>query len=59
MRDDFSGSNVMLKFSRYRTQCERSFYRALNELNKLQYLRKRSEAIDVGNADARELSTER
>ena len=59
LRDDFSGSNVMLKFSRYRTQCERSFYRALNELNKLQYLRKRSEAINVGNADARELSTER
>jgi len=58
IRDDFSGPNVMLKFSRYRTQCERSFYRALNELNKLQYLRKRSEAIDVGNADASGLSAE-
>jgi hypothetical protein len=45
--NDFTGSNVMLKFSRYKTQSERSLYRALNELNKLQYLRKRSEAIDV------------
>ena len=44
---DFNGSNVMLKFSRYKTQSERSLYRALNELNKLQYLRKRSEAIEV------------
>jgi hypothetical protein len=37
----------MLKFGRYKTQSERSLYRALNELNKLQYLRKRSEAIEV------------
>jgi hypothetical protein len=44
---DFTGSNVMLKFSRYKTQSERSLYRALNELNKLQYLRKRSESIEV------------
>ena len=58
IRDDFCGSNIMLKFSRYRTQCERSFYRALNELNKLQYLRKQSAAIDVDNADARDLSAE-
>ena len=45
--NDFNGSNVMLKFGRYKTQSERSLYRALNELNKLQYLRKRSESIEV------------
>lgn len=48
---DFTGSNIMLKFSRYKTQSERSLYRALNELNKLQYLRKRSEAIDVQDTE--------
>ncbi|MHC4292221.1 MAG: hypothetical protein ACYSTR_08425 [Planctomycetota bacterium] len=47
MVNDFTGSNIMLKFNRYKTQSERSLYRALNELNKLQYLRKRSEAIEV------------
>jgi hypothetical protein len=50
---DFNGSNVMLKFSRYKTQSERSLYRALNELNKLQYLRKRSEAIDVQDTEGK------
>ncbi|MFZ9012211.1 MAG: hypothetical protein ACO20W_10005 [Anaerohalosphaeraceae bacterium] len=50
---DFTGSNVMLKFSRYKTQSERSLYRALNELNKLQYLRKRSEAIDVQDTEGK------
>jgi hypothetical protein len=53
LAEDFTGSNVMLKFSRYRTQSERSLYRALNELNKLQYLRKRSEAIDVQDTEGR------
>ena len=47
LAEDFTGSNVMLKFSRYRTQSERSLYRALNEFNKLQYLRTRREAIDI------------
>ncbi|MFZ9034285.1 MAG: hypothetical protein ACO21J_10090 [Anaerohalosphaeraceae bacterium] len=51
--NDFTGSNVMLKFSRYKTQSERSLYRALNELNKLQYLRKRSEAIDVQDTEGK------
>ena len=46
-KEDFSGPNVMLKFSRYRTQSERTLYRALNELNKLQYLRRQRQAIDV------------
>ena len=49
--NDFTGSNVMLKFGRYKTQSERSLYRALNELNKLQYLRKRSESIDVQDTE--------
>lgn len=47
MLDDFAGSNVLLKFSRYQTQAERSFYRALNELNKLQFLRRQNQAIEV------------
>jgi hypothetical protein len=54
MVNDFNGSNVMLKFSRYKTQSERSLYRALNELNKLQYLRKRSEAIDVQDPEEKQ-----
>ena len=51
---DFTGSNVMLKFSRYRTQSERSLYRALNELNKLQYLRTRREAIDISPSEEKQ-----
>lgn len=47
MLDDFAGSNVLLKFSRYQTQAERSFYRALNELNKLQFIRRQNQAIEV------------
>lgn len=43
--EDFAGSNVLLKFGRYQTQAQRSLYRVLNELNKLQYLRKRNESI--------------
>ena len=46
-KEDFSGPKVILKFSRYRTQSERTLYRALNELNKLQYLRRQRQAIDV------------
>ncbi|MHC5083568.1 MAG: hypothetical protein ACYTET_06480 [Planctomycetota bacterium] len=37
--EDFEDSNVLLKFGRYKTQSERSFYRALNELQKRQFLR--------------------
>lgn len=47
MLEDFAGSNVLLKFSRYQTQAERSFYRALNELNKLQFIRRQSQAIEA------------
>ncbi|MDH4201592.1 MAG: hypothetical protein OEV87_01720 [Phycisphaerae bacterium] len=47
IRNDFSGPNLMLKFSRYKMQFESSFYRALNELNKLQYLRRQRQAIEV------------
>ena len=54
LAEDFTGSNVMLKFSRYRTQSERSLYRALNELNKLQYLRTRREAIDISPSEERQ-----
>ena len=54
MVKDFTGSNVMLKFSRYRTQSERSLYRALNELNKLQYLRTRREAIDISPSEEKQ-----
>lgn len=52
--EDFTGSNVLLKFSRYQTQAERSLYRVLNELAKRQYLRKRSEAL---TADPHDLPT--
>jgi len=37
---------VLLKFGRYHTQAQRSFYRALNELNKIQSLRRRNQAIE-------------
>lgn len=47
IRKDFSDGNLMFKFSRYKNQFERSFYRALNELNKLQYLRRQRQAIEV------------
>ena len=54
MAKDFTGSNVMLKFSRYKTQSERGLYRALNELNKLQYLRTRREAIDISPSEEKQ-----
>lgn len=51
MIEDFAGSNVLLKFSRYQTQAQRSLYRVLNELNKLQFLRKRNESIFSPNSE--------
>ena len=37
-RQDFSGSNILARFRLYEGQIERSLYKALTELEKLQYL---------------------
>ncbi len=45
LADDFKGHNVMLKFRRYEAHIERSVYKALAELQRLQTIRIRNEAI--------------
>ncbi|MEN6307221.1 MAG: hypothetical protein ABFD91_05640 [Anaerohalosphaeraceae bacterium] len=49
--EDFNSSGALLKFSRYQTQAERSLYRVLNELTRLQLLRRRKEAIQAQALD--------
>ncbi|MHC5163285.1 MAG: hypothetical protein ACYSO4_09275 [Planctomycetota bacterium] len=39
MQDDITGSNVLSRFRRYECQIERSLYKALTELQKIQLLR--------------------
>lgn len=52
VRSDFSGSGLLERLLRYEGQIERSLYRALAELQKLQFIRKRNEAIFVQDAPA-------
>ena len=47
IKHDFTGSNILSRFHRYESEIERSLFKALNELQRLQYLRKRNEAIVV------------
>lgn len=52
VRSDFSGRSLLERLLRYEGQIERSLYRALAELQKLQYIRKRNEAILVSEDTA-------
>jgi len=45
IKHDFANSNILSRFHRYESEIERSLFKALNELQRLQYLRKRNEAI--------------
>ena len=47
VRSDFAGGSRLERLLRYEGQIERSLYRALAELQRLQYIRKRNEAIWV------------
>lgn len=47
IRSDLGGSRHIERLLRYEGQIERSLYRALTELQKLQHIRKRNEAIWV------------
>ena len=47
VKEDFKGGKLLDKLLRYEGQIERSMYRAMLELNKLQFIRTRSEAIDA------------
>ena len=42
---DFTSSNILSRFRRYECQIERSLYKALTELNRHQWLRKRNDLI--------------
>ena len=50
VRSDFGGSGILERLLRYEGQIERSLYRALAELQQLQIIRKRNEAILVNDA---------
>ena len=46
---DLNGSNILSRFRRYESEIERGLFRSLNELQRLQYLRQRNEAISLDN----------
>jgi hypothetical protein len=43
--EDFTSGNILSRFRRYEGQIERSLYRALKELHRYQWLRKRNDLI--------------
>jgi hypothetical protein len=47
VKEDLKGGKLLEKLLRYEGQIERSMYRAMLELHKLQFIRTRSEAIDA------------
>jgi hypothetical protein len=50
VRQDFQNSGLLERLLRYEGQIERNLYRALTELQKFQFLRRRNDAINVDEA---------